>query len=163
MITSEVLSNMSIQEIAQAIEAHHQESNLLYEALGGKIIRKTEGDGFLGDEKFATAEYWLKIAKEHRKILAMDFNLVGFEEAVIGFEFMVDYAKSNGSLTVYLKTARDKASKDCAFFCSVVRKRVKELEKDPIYALVLSNEPNPRKVTEKSTDKAATKPQPATT
>ena len=145
---------LTFQDIVNAIGEKHLESNQLYEALGTKITRKTEGDGFLGDDRVDTAKYWLNVAKLHRRILSIDFNLAGFEEAYLGFKFMVDYTKTNGSLTVYLKAARDKASKDCAAFCAVVRKRVKELEKDPVFALVLANESSPR---------AKAKPKEATT
>ncbi len=155
-MTSEVLVTMSIQEVAQAIEAHHQESNLLYEALGSKIAKKTDGALNLGDEKLDVAEYWLKIAKEYRSDLPMNFDLNGFEEAVLGFKFMVDYAGKNGNLTVKLKTARETASKDCRFFSAQVRKRVQELSKNPIYALILEKEPNKRQAKEKAKDSAET-------
>lgn len=156
MKTSEELSTMSIQEVAQAIEAHHAEANVYYEALGSKIAKKTEGALNLGDEKLDVAEYWLKIAKEYRGDLPMNFDLNGFEEAVLGFKFMVDYASKNGKLTVKLKTARETASKDCRFFSAQVRKRVQELSKNPVYALILEKEPNKRQAKEKAKDAAET-------
>lgn len=156
MITSEVLANMSIQEIAQAIEAHHAEANVYYESLGSKITKKTEGSLNLGDEKLDVAEYWLKIAKEYRGDLPMNFDLNGFEEAVLGFKFMVDYASKNGNLTVKLKTARETASKDCRSFSAQVRKRIQELMKNPVYDLILEKEPNKRQVKEKAKDSTET-------
>ncbi len=148
MITVEDLATMSIKEIAEAIDAHHEEANPLYEALGNKITKKTEGLGNLGDNRVDVAEYWLKIAKAYRSDLPMNFDISGFEEAVLGFKFMVDYASKNGNLTVKLKTARENASKDCLAFSAHVRKRIKELESNPIYALVLQKEPNQRQVKE---------------
>ena len=144
MISAEVLVTMNMQEIAAAIEAHHAEANPLYEALGNKITRKTDGLVNLGDAKVDVAEYWLKIAKDYRNDLPMNFDVVGFEEAVLGFKFMVDYANNNGNLTVKLKAARETASRDCRAFSAQVRKRVQELSKNPVYALILDREPNQR-------------------
>ena len=148
MISVEVLETMSIKEVSEAIEVHHQEANLLYEALGNKITKKTQGLGNLGDNRVDVAEYWLKIAKEYRNDLPMNFDISGFEEAVLGFKFMVDYASKNGNLTVKLKTARENASKDCLAFSAQVRKRIKELDSNPIYALILQKEPNQRQAKE---------------
>jgi hypothetical protein len=113
MLSNEDLLKMSIPETAQAIEEHHRETTALYESLASKIKKRTNGEKTMGDDKASTAEYWLKVAKEQRKILAMDFDLDGFEESVICFRFMTDLVTSNGNLSVKLKTACDTASKDC--------------------------------------------------
>ena len=57
------INQQGIKEVSEAIEVHHQEANLLYEALGNKITKKTQGLGNLGDNRVDVAEYWLKIAK----------------------------------------------------------------------------------------------------
>lgn len=145
MISAEALAAMSIQEVAQAIEDQHKETTLLYEALGAKSKKRTFGEKPMGDDKATNAEYWLKIAKEQRKSLAMDFDMESFEESVIIFKCMTDLISSNGSLSVKLKVARENASKDCFYFSSIVRKMVQDKGKDPVFALILEKEPNPRK------------------
>lgn len=145
MITSEELATMSIQEIAQAIAQHQKETTLLYDAMGNKNKKRTTGEKPMGDDKVANAEYWLRIANEQRRSLAMDFNMAGFEESVIIFKCMTDLVNANGSLSVKLKIARDDAAKDCFYFCSIVRKMVQDKSKDPVFALILDKEPNPRK------------------
>ena len=145
MITSEVLATMSIQEIAQAIAEHQKETTLLYEAMGSKNKKRTNGEKPMGDDKVGNAEYWLRVAKEQRKSLAMDFNMEGFEESVIIFRCMTDLVNANGNLSVKLKIARDDAAKDCYSFCSIVRKMVQDKNKDPVFALILEKEPIPRK------------------
>lgn len=89
MISAEALAAMSIQEVAQAIEDQHKETTLLYEALGAKSKKRTFGEKPMGDDKVTNAEYWLKIAKEQRKSLAMDFDMESFEESVIIFKCMI--------------------------------------------------------------------------
>jgi Mg-chelatase subunit ChlI len=145
MTSEEDLLKMSITEVAQAIVENNKETHAFYEALASKIRKRTNGERPMGDDKVPNAEYWLKIAKEQRKMLAMDFDLDGFEESVIGFKLMSELAASNGSISVKLKTARETTSKDCYFFCAVVRRAAQSKEKDPVFALILEKEPNPRK------------------
>ena len=145
MFSTEALESMSIEEIAQAIAEHHKETTVLYEAMGAKNKKRTFGEKPMADDKVTNAVYWLKTAKEQRKSLAMDFDMVGFEESVIIFKCMTDLITANGSLSVKLKIARENAAKDCFYFCSIVRKMVKDKEKDPVFALILEKEPNPRK------------------
>lgn len=150
MKTSEELLSMSIQDVAQAIEDHNKDTDILYESMASKITKKTNGVMTMNDDKVNVVEYWLKVARTQRKILSMDFDLAGFEEAYIGFKFMVDLVTDNGSLTAKLKTARDIASSDCFFFCSIVRKTVKAKEKEPVFALIVEKEPSPRQSKKKT-------------
>ncbi len=144
-MTSEVLETMSVQEIAQAIAEHQKETTLLYEAMGNRNKKRTSGEKPMGDDKVSNAVYWLRIAKEQRKSLAMDFDMEGFEESVTIFKCMTDLINANGSLSVKLKIARDNAAKDCYYYCSVVRKMVQDKGKDPVFSLILDKEPSPRK------------------
>lgn len=159
MKTSEELTTMSIQEMAQAIDEHNKDTDILYEFMATKITKKTNGVMTMNDDKVNVAEYWLKVARAQRKILSMDFDLAGFEEAYIGFKFMVDLVTENGSLTAKLKTARDMASSDCFYFCSIVRKAVKTKEKEPVYALILEKEPSPRQSKKKAATPTTDAPQ----
>jgi hypothetical protein len=144
-MTIEVLETMSIPQIAQTIEDHNKETALLYEAMAAKNQKRTTGEKPMSDDKVSNAVYWLRIAKEQRKILAIEFDLPGFEESVIIFKCMTDLIEANGNLSVKLKIARENAAKDCLFFCSIVRKAIQEKAKDPVYTLILGKEPNPRK------------------
>jgi hypothetical protein len=58
---------------------------------------------------------------------------------------MVDIDAENENSAVLLKTAHNNASKDCFWYISYIRRRVKELEQDPIFKLILQKEPNIRK------------------
>ncbi|MEN9609275.1 MAG: hypothetical protein RLZZ628_89 [Bacteroidota bacterium] len=144
MISSKDLANMSVEALAQAIETHQQELAQLYQAMSAKISKQTIGEAYLGDDKVIVAEYWLKVAKDYRNILAADYNVNDFEAATTFFKAAADVTAQHGSNAVLLKDARDAASKDCAWHISHVRKRVKELEYNPIFKLVLQREPNPR-------------------
>ncbi|MBL7814657.1 MAG: hypothetical protein JNL70_06595 [Saprospiraceae bacterium] len=150
MIENETLAAMSIQEISQAIEERHKEMGLFYESMASKITSKTTGVKPMSDDKVSQAEYWLKVAKDQRRILSMDFDLVSFEEAVTVFKLIVNWTTENGNLTVKLKTAREIAARDCFAFCSIVRRAVQEKKKEPVYALILEKEPSPRQPNSKN-------------
>jgi hypothetical protein len=144
MLSIEELGKLSIQEVAQTIDEHHKEEDTLYEVLASKITKRTKGVMTLSDENVTVAEYWLKVAKAQRKILAMDFDLDGFGDACIGFKFMVAMATENGNLSAKLRVARDIASSDCFTFNSIVRQAIRARQDDPVFALILEKEPNQR-------------------
>ncbi len=150
MISTKELASMSVQALAAAIETHHQEMALLYEAMSAKMSKQTVGEAFLSDENINIAEYWLKVAKDYPKILSMDFDVPSYEEKVIFFKSVVSVAAQNQNTAVLLKAARDNASKDCFWNASYVRRRVKELEFNPIFKLILQKAPNPREASSKS-------------
>ena len=153
MISTKELASMSVPALAAAIETHHQEMALLYEAMAAKMSKQTVGEAFLSDEHINVAEYWLKIAKDYPKILSMDFDVNLYEERVVFFKSVVSVAAQNQNTTILLKAARDKASKDCFWNASYVRRRVKELAFNPIFKLILQKAPNPRETTLKSVAK----------
>lgn len=144
MISTKDLANMSIENLTQAIETRHEELALLYQTLAAKSSKQTIGEAYLADDRVADAEYWFNVGKTHRNILAEDYNLNSFEESILFFKSAVTVTQKNSSNTMLLKTARDKASKDCAWHILHIRKRVKELKQDPIFKLILQREPNPR-------------------
>ncbi|MEY4935043.1 MAG: hypothetical protein RIS64_1402 [Bacteroidota bacterium] len=76
MISSKEMANMSIEQLAQAIETHHQELTLLYQAMANKISKETVGEKSLKDDNVFVAEYWLRVAKDHPEILSADFDIV---------------------------------------------------------------------------------------
>jgi hypothetical protein len=144
-------ANRSVQDLAVAIETHHQEMYLLYQAMAAKMSKQTIGEAFLSDDNIVVAEYWLKVAKDYPKILSLDFDVNSFEERYLFFKNVVNIATQNENIAVLLKTARDNASKDCSWNVSYVRRRVKELELNPVFKLILQKAPNPREPYAKST------------
>jgi hypothetical protein len=150
MIATKDLASMSVQALATAIETHHNEMALLYQAMADKMAKQSVGEAFLSDDNIVVAEYWLKVAKDYPKILSVDFDVNSYEERVIFFKSVVNVAAQNQNTAVLLKTARDNASKDCFWNASYVRKRVKELEFNPLFKLILQKAPNPRESTPKS-------------
>jgi hypothetical protein len=158
MISNRDLANQSIETLAQMIETHHQETEQLYQALASKMTKQTEGSAFLSDDNVAAMEYWLKVAKEQPQILSAGFDLKGLESVTAFFKAVASLSADNDARIALLKTARDNASQDCAWYISHIRKRVKELESNPIFKLILQKAPNaPRQYTVK---KAASTPQP---
>jgi hypothetical protein len=150
MLSTKDLAKMSVQDLAAAIETHHHEMALLYEAMSAKMSKQTIGEAFLSDEHLNIAEYWLKIAQDYPKILSVDFDVKRYEERVLFFKSLVNIAAQNQNTAVLLKAARDNASKDCFWNASYVRRRVKELEWNPIFKLILQKAPNPREAALKS-------------
>ncbi|MEN9610148.1 MAG: hypothetical protein RLZZ628_962 [Bacteroidota bacterium] len=157
MISNQDLASMSVQALATAIETHHQEMALLYQAMAAKMSKQTVGEAFLSDDNIVVAEYWLKVAKEYPKILSVDFDVNGFEERTIFFKSIVSIMAQNENTAVLLKSARDNASKDCSWNVSYVRRRVKELEFNPIFKLILQKAPNPRESYAKTTSDITSK------
>jgi hypothetical protein len=157
MISTKELASMSVQALATAIETHHHEMALLYQAMAAKMAKQTVGEAFLSDENIVVAEYWLKVAKEYPKILSGDFDVNCFEEKTIFFKSIVGITAQNEKTAVLLKSARDNASKDCSWHVSYVRRRVKELELNPIFKLILQKAPNPREPYAKSATNGTTK------
>jgi hypothetical protein len=149
MISSTEVANMSVEQLTRAIETHHQELFLLYQAMANKISKKTVGEKSLKDDNTVAAEYWLKVGKEHPEMLASDFNINHFEEALLSFKSVVDIKIQNENATVILKTPRNSVSTDCSWYISYIRRRVKELEYNPIFKLILQREPNARQPTVK--------------
>jgi hypothetical protein len=150
MISPKELASMSVQALAIAIETHHHEMALLYQAMAAKMAKQTVGEAFLSDDNMVIAEYWLKVAKDYPKILSVDFDVNSYEERVIFFKSVVNVAAQNQNTAVLLKAARDNASKDCFWNASYVRRRVKELEFNPLFKLILQKAPNPRESAPKS-------------
>jgi hypothetical protein len=144
MISSKEMAHMNVEQLAQAIETHHQELALLYQAMANKISKKTVGEKFLKDDDTASAEYWFKVGKDHPEILSADFKMNHFEESLLSFKTVVDIKVQNENGTVILKAPRDNSSTDCSWYISYIRRRVKELEYNPIFKLILQREPNPR-------------------
>lgn len=145
MISTENLAQMSIEELAKVIKIHHQEMALLYQAMARKMSKKTIGKAFLKDEKLILAEYWFEIAKEYPKILSVNFDINRFKEIIFFFKTMIEIDIQNENSIIFLKTAHNNASKDCFWYISYIRRRVKELQKDPIFKLILQKEPISRK------------------
>ena len=150
MISTKEWASMSVPALAAAIETHHPEMALLYEAMAAKMSKQTVGEAFLSDEHINVAEYWLKVAQDYPKILSVDFDVHRYEERVIFFKSVVSVAARNQHTAVLLKAARDNASKDCFWNASYVRRRVKELEFNPVFKLILQKAPNPREAAPKS-------------
>ena len=151
MVPNEALAKMSIQEIAQAIETHHQETTLLYEALAQKITKQTDGTKYMSDDRVDEVVYWYKVAVDHPEILASNFDSAIFNAVDVGFKTMVSVKNQEESTRVILKTPRDILSKDAAALCSMVRRRVKENESNPVFKLILQKEPRPRQSASKPT------------
>lgn len=144
MLTVEEMAAMSIEELAQHIDAHHIQGSLLYTAMAGKIVRiNTSGDGSMRDEALNVATYWLEEAEKNKGILSANFDYKGYARALTSFSCIVSATSQDATNVTLLKTARNNAAKDCAAFSSIVRKRFKELEKDPVYKLVLDKESQP--------------------
>jgi hypothetical protein len=143
MISNRDLATQSIEDLARMIETHHQETHLLYQALASKMKKQTEGTAFLSDEKVPAMEYWLKVAKEQPQMLSADFDLKGLETVTTFFKSVAQIAAEDDTRDALLKAARDNASQDCAWYLSHIRKRVKELEHNPIFKLILQKAPNP--------------------
>ena len=150
MISTKELTSMSVPALAAAIETHHPEMALLYEAMSAKMSKQTVGEAFLSDEHINIAEYWLKVAQDYPKILSIDFEVNSYEERVIFFKSVVSVAAQNQNTAVLLKAARDNASKDCFWNASYVRRRVQELAFNPVFKLILQKAPNPREASIKA-------------
>jgi hypothetical protein len=133
--------------------------DVLYQALAIKMSKQTNSTAFLSDKNVSVIEYWLKVAQEHPQILSAEFDVKRLEQLTSFFKSMVEISAKDENRTALLKTARDQASQDCAWFISHIRKRVKELEHNPVFKLILQKAPNPpRQYTSK---KAASTTQPA--
>lgn len=144
MITTEAMDAMSIEELAKEIETHHAYGHTLYEAMAGKVVRiNTTGEGSMRDEALNVANYWFEEANNNKGILAANFDYKGYARALTSLTCIVGATSQDAKNTTLLKTARKDAAKDCATFSSAVRKRFKELEKDPVYKLILDKEPQP--------------------
>jgi hypothetical protein len=57
---------------------------------------------------------------------------------------MTQIIAQENNTSVILKKPRDNASQDCFWSISYVRRRVQELEENPVFKLILQKEPNPR-------------------
>jgi hypothetical protein len=144
MLTVEEMATMSIEELAKHIDAHHAQGSLLYTAMAGKVVRiNPTGDGSMRDEALNVATYWFGEANDNKGILPANFDYKGFGSALTSLTSIIGATSQDVKNTALLKTARNHAAKDCATFSSAVRKRFKELEKDPVYKLVLDKEPQP--------------------
>jgi hypothetical protein len=143
MISNRDLANMSIEDLVNSIELHHQEMDVLYHALATKMSKQTDGTAFLSDDNVSAMEYWLKVAKEHPQILSAEFDVKRLEKLTLFFKSMVEISAKDESRAALLKAARDQASQDCAWFISHIRKRVKELEHNPVFKRILQKAPNP--------------------
>jgi hypothetical protein len=153
MISTKDLTNMSVQDLAKAIEAHRQEMVQLYQAMATKVTKQSSGTAFLKDNNLVTAEYYLKVAKDHPEILSATFDVNHFEAVILFFKTASDMKIQEDNMAVLLKTPRNSASQDCFWSISYVRRRVKELNDDPIFKLILQKEPNPRETPTKSISK----------
>jgi hypothetical protein len=151
MISTKDLANMSVLDLAQMIETRRQETVLIYQAIAAKITKKSLGTAFLKANKLASAEYYLQVAKDHPEILAPTFDVNHFEEVILFFKTMQDTMLQDGNTAVILKAPRDSASQDCFWSVSYIRRRVQELQANPIFKLILQKEPNPRESYTRST------------
>jgi hypothetical protein len=144
MLTNEEIANASIEDLAKEIELHHGYGHKLYEAMGGKVFRiTTTGERSMRDEALNVATYWFDSAHEQAEHLPVNFDFKGYGKALNSFAAIVGATNQDEKNKVLLKTARTNAAKDCATFSSAVRKRMKELEKDPVCKMVLDKEPQP--------------------
>ena len=150
MISQEALEKMTLAEITAAIKVNHDELALLNTEFAKRVTNTTDGQSFLGDDKVESAEYYLQVVKDNRQVFPMDFSVEAFETAVIAFRLMVDTTSDNEDASIILKTPRNNASQDCNAFVVAVRRRVKELNANPIFKLILDKEPHPRKFKPKS-------------
>jgi hypothetical protein len=144
MISIKDLANMSVQDLAKAAETRQQELAQIYQAMAAKVTPKTAGKAFLKGNNIVSADYYLNVAKNHPEILSSTFDVNDFENSILFFKTSSDMKIQEANTAVLLKTPRDQASQICCWAISYIRKRVKELEADPIFKLILQNEPNPR-------------------
>jgi hypothetical protein len=145
MVANEDLLNMSNEDLAKEIEAHQQRTALLFQIFAGRILKKTEGEGFMKDENVNVAQYWLKAALNHPNIIAADKDMVDFANKIIFFDVLVSVTAQDAQIGVSLKTPRDIVSKDCAAYVSYIRSQVQDRKSNPVFKLILDEEPSPRK------------------
>jgi hypothetical protein len=144
MLTEAEVLNLSNEALAQEIEAHQNRTEFLFTVMASRLTSGTKGLKNLGNDSVEIAEYWLKIALKYPKIIAEICNTTDFGIKAIFFRVLVSVADKDGTIANILKTPRNIASKDCYWYVSYIRKRVQELESDPIYKMILDKEPSPR-------------------
>jgi hypothetical protein len=144
MLTEAEVLNLSNEALAQEIEAHQNRTEFLFNVMANRMTSGTKGLRNLGNDSVEIAEYWLKVALKYPKIIAEICNTADFGIKAIFFRVLVSVADKDGTIANILKTPRDVASKDCYWYVSYVRKRVQELESDPIFKMLLDKEPSPR-------------------
>jgi hypothetical protein len=145
MVTNEDLLNMSNTELAKEIAEHQKRTALLFQTMASRISKKTEGEGFMKDENVNVAEYWLNVAQNHPNIIAADKDMVDFANKTLFFDTIVSVATQDAQVGMTLKAPRDIASKDCMFYASYVRSQAQDRKSNPVFKLILDEEPNPRK------------------
>ncbi len=153
MISAKNLAGMSVSDLAQMIETRRQETILIYQAIAAKGIKKSSGTAFLKANKLASAEYYLQVAQEHPEILPPTFDVNHMEAGIRFFKTANETILQDKQTSVILKKPCDNASQDSYWSVSYVRKRVQEAAANPIFKMILPNEPNPRKLFSKSTPK----------
>ncbi len=153
MISTKELASMSVSDLAQMIETRRQETVLIYQVLAAKMTKKSSGTAFLKANKLASAEYYLQVAQEHPEILAPTFDVNHMEAGIRFFKTANETMVQDKQTTVILKKPCDGASQDSYWSVSYVRKRVQESAENPIFKMILQNEPNPRKSFSKSVPK----------
>jgi hypothetical protein len=145
MVSNDDLLNLSNEDLAKEIAEHQKRLGLLFQIMGSRILKKTEGEGFMKDENINVAEYWLDVALNHPDIIAADKSMVDFAAKVIFFNTIVSVATQDAQIGILLKTPRDVVSKDCAAYVSYIRSQVQDRKSNPVFKLILDKEPSPRK------------------
>ena len=145
MVSNEDLLTMSDEELTKEIAEHQKRTALLFQTMASRIFKKTKGGGFMKDENVNVAEYWLNVALNHPDIIAKDQDMVDFAGKIAFFEAIVSVTTQDAQIGVKLKTPHDIASKDCAAYTSYIRSQVQSRNSDPIFKLILDEEPSPRK------------------
>jgi hypothetical protein len=145
MVSNDDLLNLSNEDLAKEIAEHQKRTALLFEIVTGRISKKTDGEGFIKDENVNVAVYWLDVARDYPKIIAPDKDMADFASKTIFFSTLVSLAKQDAQIGEMLKKPRDIVSKDCAAYVSYIRKQVLDRKSDPVFKLILDEEPSPRK------------------
>ena len=153
MISAKDLVGLSVSDLAEMLETRRQETVLIYQTIAAKMTKKSSGTAFIKADKLASAEYYLQIAKEHPEILAQTFDVNHMEAGIRFFKTANEIMVQDKQTTVILKKPCDEASQDAYWCVSYVRKRVQESADNPIFKMILQNEPIPRKSVSKSTPK----------
>ncbi len=156
MVSNEDLLNLSNEDLAKEIAEQQKRLGLLFQIMGSRILKKTNGEGFMKDENVNVAEYWLDVALNHPDIIAADKNMIDFANKVIFFNTLVSVATQDAQIGVLLKTPRDVVSKDCAAYVSYIRSQVQDRKLNPVFKLILDKEPSPRKTFTRNSTTATT-------
>jgi hypothetical protein len=144
MVTKEELLKMSNDELAARIAVQQQETTLMFQVMASRMTSKTKGGRFLSNDSVDIATYWLKVGIEHPEIIAAICDVNDFGTKALFFSALVGVTDRDETISNILKTPRDIASKDCYWYVSYIKKRVQELETDPIFKMILQKEPSVR-------------------